>query len=1081
MRHSLARRCLSSVLLAGVLAALIACGGGLGGSSQSLQDRSLWVDPTSINFGPVAIGADVQRTVTLMHKGTEGTIRLTGVERGPGTSEEFTWDELPVKELNPGDSTTLVIHYRPEEGSAVAGTIVVRHDVPDAYKTVISVSAVGQVGELTPVPPIDFDKVPMAECPKTRDFELKNLGTKAVRIDSMALKSQGDPSAAFELHPELVTPGGQPLPLDLNPGEAIGFVVTFKPLAIGCYEDERLWVYSGVERYEFDVRGCEVGPRVEVMPGLIDFKWVAPGATVTQPMIIRNSGEYDLEVTDVLPFVGSDPGLTVIGGPVAGSPWTLVQDEERTVTVSWTASLGVPPVDGKVGTIHVISSDLNASPTSIDVLGELDVPSIAPDPEIIDFGYVAQGITAERYLYIDNAGHGTLTVTGLQIVKSMDTLDEFAIAPDPEFPPTTGAGPGTVPGFETKAVKLTFKNKGPAEGCVTVTMYVESDSPGAESWPIALKACRSGTPTCEPRLVPVALNFGTLAVGTVVEKTMLLRNIGTGNCKFQGVKIVDCTATMPPPFPPTCPQPFAGGASKIFTTPKPPPLGEVMGPGGEVPIDVRYTAPAATGMFGMVTSFQAVLGVKVIDENIPGQPEEITIPTAAAANLIGGSGVPKISVVPGEVKFGLVTLGCHSKTYKICISNSGSAALTVSDISLQGCSPEFKLKDVPPLPMDVKPGVPQCIGAVYVPQQEASQSCAVRISSNDKTAPDVSVKLSGTGTYEEEQTDEFTQVAGQSVDVLFVIDDSGSMCTHQDLLADNIDHFIQNAEIWKNDFHLGVVTTNVTDEEVAGKLNRGETQPRYVIPGPGAQSTFAEFAKVGCEGGSDSQEAGFEPMQIALSAPLATDTGKPCGSDADCKNDQSLCGDPASCPYRCLDNPEKPGVKTCGGWNKGFLREDAKLEVIVLADEDDQSPAAPSFYIDFLRNIKGYYNVGWARLHAIVWQDSCGEPPVSQTTGDRYMMVAAETGGKVGEICKSDYGPVLNEIGKVVFVPKVQFFLSRLADPPTIQVKVNGQACKDGWSYDAPSNSIIFKETGPCMPQEGDKIWVHYKTLCLQS
>jgi hypothetical protein len=54
-------------------------------------------------------------------------------------------------------------------------------------------------------------------------------------------------------------------------------------------------------------------------------------------------------------------------------------------------------------------------------------------------------------------------------------------------------------------------------------------------------------------------------------------------------------------------------------------------------------------------------------------------------------------------------------------------------------------------------------------------------------------------------------------------------------------------------------------------------------------------------------------------------------------------------------------------------------------------------------------------------------------------------------------------------------------DPPTVAVRVNGSLCTDGWRYDAPSNSVLLDEEGPCMPQPGDIIEIDYETLCLKS
>jgi hypothetical protein len=160
------------------------------------------------------------------------------------------------------------------------------------------------------------------------------------------------------------------------------------------------------------------------------------------------------------------------------------------------------------------------------------------------------------------------------------------------------------------------------------------------------------------------------------------------------------------------------------------------------------------------------------------------------------------------------------------------------------------------------------------------------------------------------------------------------------------------------------------------------------------------------------------------------------------------------------------------------LRDDAQLEVVALADEEDQSAAGIDFYTDFLKNIKGWYNVGMMHFNAIVGtggQDECAQH------GKRYLEVVRQTDGLSGSICESTFAPIMNQIGTVTFVPKVQFFLSRLADPASIEVKVNGVQCKPpAWNYDVGSNSIIFDKDGSCMPEAEDDIWVKYQTLCIK-
>jgi hypothetical protein len=510
-----------------------------------------------------------------------------------------------------------------------------------------------------------------------------------------------------------------------------------------------------------------------------------------------------------------------------------------------------------------------------------------------------------------------------------------------------------------------------------------------------------------------------------------------------------------------------------------------------VPLRIRFSPHNASSIWGELTQYQAIMVVKIYDAfnktdiEIPlGTTDATGVTSYTTPNLKGTGGIAKVTVIPDAIDFGLVTIGCFSKSQKVCVYNTGTVALDVTDIKFEGCSPEFKKKNVPALPKAVAPNIPFCFETAYAPQDEGPDECTMQIFSNDQSSPNLSVSLKGEGTYETHQTDKFQQVSGQEVDILFVIDDSGSMCEEQDRLISNFAQFIQQSTLWNNDYHIGVISVMVEQDNIIGRLNRGNKTitPRYIVRGAQAQTQFSNLADLGCDGGSDAQEAALQAAQAALSAPLTTDTGIACSSDDACKNDKSLCSTPTGCPFYCIEG-------TCGGWNKGFLRKDAQLEIIVLSDEEDQSSADPAFYIDFFKNIKGYYNVNMMHVNTIVGMaaapgdTSCASPDGSTTAevSKRYLMVADQTGGKKGSICDPTFATVMNEIGAQAFGLKVQFYLTRLADPSTVTVKVKGAACTTGWTYDAPSNSVLFEEKGACMPQPGDEIIIDYETICLTS
>ncbi len=149
------------------------------------------------------------------------------------------------------------------------------------------------------------------------------------------------------------------------------------------------------------------------------------------------------------------------------------------------------------------------------------------------------------------------------------------------------------------------------------------------------------------------------------------------------------------------------------------------------------------------------------------------------------------------------------------------------------------------------------------------------------------------------------------MDVLFVIDNSGSMDEEQANLAENFPKFIEVLNAFQGgslDYHVGVTTTSFPNElfgmmfgsGAAGALLKtdGMTRPWVERADPGAVATFTKLAMVGLGGSGNEQP--LRAARAAVTQPVA---------------------DAA---------------------NKGFLREDALLAVVILTDEEDGSvePAA---------------------------------------------------------------------------------------------------------------------------------------------
>lgn len=147
------------------------------------------------------------------------------------------------------------------------------------------------------------------------------------------------------------------------------------------------------------------------------------------------------------------------------------------------------------------------------------------------------------------------------------------------------------------------------------------------------------------------------------------------------------------------------------------------------------------------------------------------------------------------------------------------------------------------------------------------------------------------------------------MDILFVIDNSGSMSEEQENLVQNFPRFIEVLNNFKNgalDYRVAVTTTSFRTELLGiplGQAAQGAllkagtmTNPWLSRTDPNVAATFTELATVGLGGSGQEQ-----PLRAARAA--VTD-------------------------------------RVADGANKDFLREDALLAVVILTDEEDDSKEA---------------------------------------------------------------------------------------------------------------------------------------------
>lgn len=392
--------------------------------------------------------------------------------------------------------------------------------------------------------------------------------------------------------------------------------------------------------------------------------------------------------------------------------------------------------------------------------------------------------------------------------------------------------------------------------------------------------------------------------------------------------------------------------------------------------------------------------------------------------LIGAGDAPVISLTPDLFDFGDEFVGCEEKV-KLEIENIGNVDLEISLIDYYASlpvdlSPNDYEADYGAFPWTLAPAETRQIVVYYTPTDLDPDAGWLSVSSNDPLNPVVSSDQTGNGDYESVMTENFEQDGMLGSDILFIIDNSGSMCGNQTQLASNFDTFINILSASGYDYQIAFITTD--SAEFVGPIITPLT------PDPVAEAA-AQITGIGCRG------SGIEKgMDMSWNATMGS-------------------GDAA------------PGSE--------FLRDDTKLVMIYLSDEDDFSTVSPTTMAGRLHSLKTSPDMSVAHAVAGDVPGGCTSNGGAQAGNDYYDLVTL-TGGAFLSICAEDWGTPMEELARESLALSV-FHLGGDPIEDTIRVEINGITNTD-WTYDPALNAIVFS----VVPDEGASIDVSYAEWACQ-
>ena len=275
------------------------------------------------------------------------------------------------------------------------------------------------------------------------------------------------------------------------------------------------------------------------------------------------------------------------------------------------------------------------------------------------------------------------------------------------------------------------------------------------------------------------------------------------------------------------------------------------------------------------------------------------------------------------------------------------------------------------------------------------------------------------------QIDNWYQAENNKVDILFVVDDSCSMEEEQEILAEGFASFAEQLASSNTEFQLGVISTSFEYSD----NDRGELigNPPFLTQDDDYVTLFAERTALGATG-SD-KEKGFEAADWAFV------------------------------------NPE----------NDGFLRDEARLLIVFVSDEEDcsdegalEGQAAEECYRQKGKLVPvTQYMESYRAL-----KDDPDDVLISAIVGtsksrcegaypsNRYAQAAEITGGSIDDICKTDWSDMLDDIGLEATGVRTSFQTSKAVRIDTLKVFVDDVRIKpdeaDGWTWDEETWYLAF-------------------------
>jgi len=428
------------------------------------------VNPTSHNYGSVAVGASASQTFVVSNTGNQN-LDVTSTSLFGSNANEFTIDDAGAFTLSPGATRNMVVSFNPASQGNKSAALRFDNNDPNHNPLNVSVSGSGFV----PVPDIavnltshNFGQVILGAS-TAKVFVVSNTGNLDLNVSATSVI--GSDAGEFSV----VSGGGS---FTLAPGGSRNIQVSFNPAVEGPKSATLRLDSDDPDENPLDVNlsgsGLVPVPDIAVNPTSHNFGQVILGASASKVFVVSNTGNLDLNVSSTS-LIGGDAGeFSIVSG---GGSFTLAPGGSRNIQVSFN-----PAVEGpKSATLRLDSDDPDENPLDLNLSGSglVPVPDIAVNPTSHNFGQVILGASVSKVFVISNTGNLDLNVSSTSLIDG--DAGEFNI--------NSGGGAFILVPGATHDVQVSFN---PAvAGVKSTTLRFDSNDPDENPLNVSLSGSGS--------------------------------------------------------------------------------------------------------------------------------------------------------------------------------------------------------------------------------------------------------------------------------------------------------------------------------------------------------------------------------------------------------------------------------------------------------------------------------------------------------------------------------------------------------------------------------------------------------------